>query len=204
MIIDISMKIDERMPVYGNLKEARPIITTVNTHETSPFHESRIELGLHTGTHIDFPLHFIEGGKTSDQINLERLITSCRVIDFSYLDEKITDTDLLKHDINENEFILLKTKNSMDESFNPDFVYLDEKGARYLAKRKINGIGIDALSIENRQPGFQTHKILLNEDILILEGLRLAEVTEGEYSLICLPLSISGVEGVPARAVLLK
>lgn len=203
-LYDISMPISENIPVYGNKAGKGPVITIVSDYSTGSMHESVISMNMHTGTHIDAPLHMIRGGSTFETIDINRLVTSCRVYDFTGAEERITADDLRARDIRPGSFILLKTRNSYFEGFDPGFVYVDASAAAYLSKKGIIGVGIDSLGIERAQPGHETHKTLLGSGIIILEGLRLADITEGEYKLIALPLRMIGTEASPARAVLIK
>ncbi|KRQ86382.1 Kynurenine formamidase [Caloramator mitchellensis] len=202
MIIDISMDIHPDMQVYKNLEAKKPKIIIQNDFENDDMFESKIEMNLHTGTHIDAPLHFIKNGETIDRINLNNLITKCKVLDFTKCEEKISINDLINKEINKDDFILLKTKNSFGDEFDFNFVYLDKNAAEYLSEIGIKGIGIDGLGIERAQPGHETHKILLSNGIIIIEGLRLKQIVEGEYQLIALPLKILKAEASPARALL--
>ena len=124
--------------------------------------------------------------------------------DTTGVSEKITPGDLEGKDLKVGEFILLKTRNSFNDRFDPDYVFLDTAGAEYLVKQGVRGVGIDALSIERGQPGHPTHRVILREGIVIIEGLRLAEVSEGDYLLIAAPLKIVGAEASPARVILVK
>ena len=202
-IYDISMTIDEKMQVYKNRAEKRPRLIVERDFKSGSAYETRLEFNLHTGTHIDAPLHMLEGGETIDTYALEKFITSCKVFDLRGL-KKISANDLKNKDIKKNDFILLKTDNSEKEDFDFEFTYLDESGAFYLKDLEISGVGIDALGIERDQVGHGTHKALLGAGIIILEGLRLKEVPEGNYQLIALPLKIANVEAAPVRAVLLE
>ncbi len=202
-IFDISMQIDRDMPVYQNRSEKKPVIHVVSDYAQSHSYESRITLDMHTGTHVDAPLHMLEQGETIDQIDLNRLITPCSVVDLSGVSGKISPSDLVSQAIAPGDFILLKTKNSNQPGFVSDFVYLDQNGARYLCDRQINGVGIDSLGIERDQPEHTTHKLLLEAGIIILEGLRLSGIRPGAYLLIATPLKIAGAEASPVRAVLL-
>lgn len=201
-IIDISMTIHENMAVYKNKEEKKPGIITTSDFFTGSAFESELHMNLHTGTHIDMPLHMIPGGATSDNFDISTLITDCTVLDLTHVSDKISDTHLCKKEIPQNEFVLLKTRNSYLDSFNPEFIYLDASGANYLKELKVKGVGIDALGIERSQPGHETHKILFQNDITIIEGLRLSEVPEGTYRMIALPLKINNVEALPARVIL--
>lgn len=203
MIYDISYKLSPDIQVYNNSDIKKPVFTTIANHQDNNYYETNVTLNLHTGTHVDYPLHMIENGHTSDTEQLETLLGSCKVLDFTHLEERITKQDLEMHHIVENDFILVKTKNSFSDEFLVDFTYLTEDGAMYLKDKKIRGIGTDGLGIERAQKGHPTHKILLGNGIVIIEGLRLKEVTANSYQLICLPLSIKGVEASLARVILL-
>ncbi|MGB3368830.1 MAG: cyclase family protein [Acidaminobacteraceae bacterium] len=202
-IYDVSMKISDEMMVYKNRDEKRIKLTNTKNHSKDGIYESRLDMDLHTGTHIDAPLHILENGEKIENMMLSKLITKCKVLDFTYVKESISKDELKTKNIVEGDFILLKTKNSLTDDFNKDFVYLDKVGAKYLAKLNIKGVGIDALGIERSQAGHETHKFLMNNDIYIIEGLRLEYINEDEYVLIALPLKIENAEASPCRAVLM-
>jgi len=203
-IIDISMEISEEMTVYKNREENRPKIEVTRNFRNSDAFETTITLGMHTGTHLDRPLHIIEDGDTMDSLSLERVVVPCQVLDLTKVEGGITKEDLADKRIPEGHFILLKTKNSLEEDFNFSFVYLAASGANYLKDQGVIGVGIDALGIERDQPEKSTHKALLENDIMILEGLRLGEAEEEEYLLIAAPLKIKGAEAAPVRAMLVN
>jgi arylformamidase len=203
-VYDISMAVKNDMKVYKNKEEKRPYIEIIKDYGSSDMFESKITLDMHTGTHMDAPLHVIKGGKSIDKVDLQSLITKCRVIDFTAVDDKICEVDLQNKDIREGDFILFKTKNSQNEEFNPKFIYLDKSGAKFLSELGIKGVGTDGLGIERGQENHETHKILLGNDIHIIEGLDLFEIVSGEYTLIALPIKIEGVEASPVRAVLVE
>lgn len=203
-IYDISMTIEETMMVYKNKQENRPILTIVKQlpHDSST--ESVIQMNVHTGTHIDAAAHMKVNGKTIESIELDKLMMPCRVLDLTHVEGGITQEDLSKHQIEAGSFVLFKTKNSYEESFSPDFIYLTKGGAAYLAAKPIVGVGIDSLGIERSQPAHDTHTILMDRGIIIIEGLRLKDVPSGEYGLCALPLKIKGADGGPARVVLIE
>ncbi|MFX3673563.1 MAG: cyclase family protein [Paenisporosarcina sp.] len=199
-IYDISAPIFEGMPVYKNKTEKQPKISrTTNAHVT----ESRLELDVHSGTHIDAPLHMVNDGETFETIPLEQLVGSVKVLDLTHVDDAITKNDLEKFELHEQEFLLFKTKNSGDEGFNPEFVYLKEDGAQYLAELKIRGVGIDALGVERSQPNHPTHKALFGANIIVIEGLRMKEIEAGAYFMVAAPLKLIGTDAAPARVILM-
>lgn len=197
------MNIEEEMMVYKNKKEKRPKITVPRDHSNSSVYESMLTMELHTGTHIDAPLHIIENGATIDGYDVKNFVQKCKVLDFTKEEKEITKEVLQQKKIQKGDFILLKTRNSFVDEFDFEFVYLEKSGAAYLKEQKIIGVGTDALGIERSQPDHETHKILLNAGVIIIEGLRLKDVEEGEYMLYAPPLKIKGVEASPTRALLI-
>ena len=203
-LYDISMAIEPEMMVYKNLESKKPKLLNSANYSNASHYETDIHMNLHTGTHFDAPLHMIEDGDTMEVYNLDQFITQCKVVDLSEVVGMIHKEDLVSKGIDRDDFILLKTRNSFEDTFNPEFISLADDGADYLAELEIKGVGIDALGIERGQPSHGTHKALLSKRIPILEGLQLAEVPEGVYQLIALPIKITGVEAAPTRAVLLE
>jgi arylformamidase len=203
-IYDISMSIFHDMPVYKGKASKRPIIKVESDFVSGAVYETKLEMNMHTGTHIDAPLHILKQGGTVDKVDLHKVITKCKLFDFKNLDGKISEECLAAKNILEGDFILLKTKNSYLDILEDEFIYLDKSGAEYLRNKRVAGVGIDGLGIERSQPGHETHKILLGADIVILEGLRLKEIEEDEYLLVAAPICIAGSEAAPVRALLIK
>lgn len=203
-IHDISMSIYYDMPVYKNRTSKRPIIKIDSDFTSGTVYETRLEMNMHTGTHIDSPLHIFKGGSTIDELPLENVVTKCKVFDFKDIEEKISENQLASKSIEEGDFIILKTKNSYDDILEREFIYLDSAGACYLKDRKVKGVGIDSLGIERGQAEHDTHKILLGAGIVILEGLRLKDIDEGKYILCAAPVKVAGSEAAPARAILIE
>lgn len=203
-IHDISTLIHPDMIVYKNREDKKPVIKVVSDYDKGTSYESRALLDMHVGTHMDAPLHMIEGGETIDKQDLYKCVTDCKVFDLSHVEEKIEMKDIEKYDISENDFIIFKTRNSLSKEFDFKFVFISIEVSRFLASKKIKGVGIDALSVERDQPNHETHEAFLKEGIAVLEGLNLKDIDEGEYFLVALPLKIKGVEGAPSRAILIE
>lgn len=204
IIHDISMTIKESMTVYKNKESKRPVFTSAASFEKEGVYETNLLMNLHTGTHIDFPLHTLYNGHNSNQHPLDTFLGQAKVIDLTRIDDHISKEDLMPYDIHPGDFVLLKTKNSLSDSFEFDFVYLDHSAASYLANKHIRGVGIDALGIERNQPNHPTHDTLLSNDIIILEGLRLKDISPKIYDFVALPIKIDGVEALPVRAILIE
>lgn len=205
-IYDVSMNIEHNMQVYKDNEIKRPnLIVTSNFNEDgSGVRNSRINMDLHTGTHMDAPLHMIRNGQSIDNYAPENMVVEVKVIDLTTVNYSIKKKDLEVFNIKKGDFILLKTRNSLINEFGSGFVYLEKSGAQFLALKKIKGVGIDALGIERGQKAHDTHKILFEKGIIIIEGLRLANVAEGKYTMIAAPLKISGAEASPARVLLIE
>ncbi len=158
-IYDISIAIHLEMAVYKNLQEKRPSFQVTSDFTTGSAHETRIAMDVHTGTHIDAPLHMIPGGATTDILTLESLVRDCIVIDLTKVEQAIHASDLEQTDIQKNDFVLFKTRNSFGDvdTFDFEFVFVAEDAARWLAERGVAGVGVDGLGIERSQPEHPTH-----------------------------------------------
>ncbi|MGC5324611.1 cyclase family protein [Brevibacillus sp. SYSU BS000544] len=200
-IYDVTGSIFEGMTVYKNKPEKQPKLKSVSNGYVT---ETRIDLDVHTGTHIDAPLHMVTDGAAFETIPLESLVGKCKVLDLTEVEDRITKVDLEKHAIQKGDFILCKTKNSFESQFNFEFIFLSEDGAEYLAQVGVRGVGIDALGIERSQEGHPTHKTLFGNGVIIMEGLRLNEIEQGEYFMVAAPLKLVGTEASPARVLLLE
>ncbi len=203
-IYDISMPILPSMPVYKGKAEKRPELTIDGDFHTGSSYESKLHMNLHSGTHIDRPLHMIPGGATVESLDLSQVVTPCLLLDLTKVKETITKEDLMQKEIPVGSFLLLKTRNSLEDILEKDFIYVDRSGAEYLTERRVIGVGIDSLGIERNQPDHETHILLLGSGAVILEGLRLKNIEEGEYLLSAAPLLIDRAEAAPVRAYLIK
>lgn len=207
-VVDISVPIKNAMTVYrGNPKvRIRPAMTL----RRNGVNLSELCLGSHTGTHVDAPSHFIEGGKAIDRLSLERFIGPAWVADLRQVRRAITAQDLQHARIPKGtERVLLRTKNSWwwhpPRPFRTDFVYLAADGADWMVEHGVVLVGIDYLSIEGfHVTGAPTHKRLLGAGIPILEGLDLFRVAAGRWQLAALPLRINAGDAGLTRAVLWK
>lgn len=198
---DVTGSIYEGMTVYKDKPEKQPKLNRVVNGYVS---ETRIDLDVHTGTHIDAPLHMVVGGDTFEVVSLDHLVGSCKVVDVTNVESGVSKADLEKLDLKKDDFVLLKTKNSYEEAFDFDFVFLAADGAEYLTEIGVRGIGIDSLGVERSQEGHPTHKTLFAHKVIIIEGLRLKEVEAGEYFMVAAPLKLVGTDASPARVLLFE
>jgi arylformamidase len=170
---------------------------------------SRITMGVHSGTHVDAPVHFLNGAAGIDRVPFDPLVGQARIIAVA-TKQSIKEEDLAGLAVEKGERLLLRTANSIRQilhgaAFDEGFVYLEEDAARFLAARGIKTLGVDYLSVGGyRKNGPAVHRILLEAGIFIIEGLDLAAVMPGLYEMICLPLKILDADGAPARVILRK
>ena len=173
-----------------------------------PANVSALALGSHSGTHVDAPSHFIPGGDPVDRIPLERLIGPVAVLDLPAGLASVGADDLARQDLRGQRRVLLRTGNSAagaGTGFTPDYCALSPDGAAYLLDRGVELVGIDALSVEPfGSADFRVHHLLLERGVVIVEGLDLSAIAAGVYQFICLPLRLEGLDGAPARAVLIE
>jgi len=209
VLYDISSEVSPDMQVYKGKEEKKPQFKVMSNHENASTYETSITFDMHTGTHIDAPLHMIKDGETMEYFQVEDIFSNCLVVDLRDVEGGITRDDLKRAEekgnikIMNNEVVLLQTKNSYEKR-EKDFIYLAESGAEYLVEKVIKGVGIDTPGIERDQEGHPTHKKLLGNSIFIIEGLELKDVLPDRYKLMLVPLKIRNVEAAPARAFLLE
>ncbi len=201
-IHDISVGLHNGMQAFPG--DPAPKITRMLSMPKDPANVSMMCMGTHTGTHVDPPIHFVEGGYTVDQIPLEHLYGISEVVDLTGV-----KTEIKKEDIEHvsSKIILFKTRSSQlwnYSEFNKDYVYLGEDAARWVGENRVKTVGIDYLSIASFDAGAAVHKILLGGGVTIIEGLDLRNIKPGKYTLACLPLKIVAGDGAPARAILIE
>jgi arylformamidase len=202
-IIDISVSVRPGMVTYPGDPEV--VLERVRSIEGGEgYNLSRISLGLHTGTHVDAPLHFVEGGADAEALPLEVLVGPATVVDATAVESRLSAAALAGLALPERcERVLFKTRNSelwRRAAFSEDVVSLTQDGAQELVSRGVRLVGIDYLSIGDEG----AHRVLLGSGVVALEGLDLGAVEPGDYLLVCAPLKLAGAEGAPTRALLIR
>lgn len=203
---DISMKISGEMIIYdGDPKFSYKYTNSIDNGDIC--NTWQMSLGSHTGTHIDAPLHFFKNGLAVDQLPLSYFIGKAKIIGINH-PNAITYNEIKSCGICEGDRILFKTKNSDFSSigaFKKDYVYIDAEAAKYLVEQKVRTVGVDYLSVERfGSTTHDTHRTFLKNNIVLIEGLRLKEVTSGEYEMIGIPLNIKEGNGSPIRVIIRK
>ena len=167
---------------------------------------SAVDLCVHTGTHVDAPLHLDDSGYDIANAPLDRFIGSARVVAIP-AEKSIRASDLSALDWTEVERVLFKTRSSdlPENLFDENYIFLEEDAAAFLAQKGMLLIGTDAPSVDGyANADLPSHRTLLRHGIVIMEGARLRHVPPGDYELICLPLKLAGLDGSPVRAILRK
>jgi arylformamidase len=169
---------------------------------------TRLDMGAHTGTHMDAPLHFFEGDPGIEELPLEIAMGPARVIGI-HGEEPIDRGELEGLGIESGERILFRTRNServwVDRDFDEGFVHVAPEAAEFLAECGVALVGVDYLSVggyRSGSGGAETHRMLLGAGVWVVEGLDLSTVEPGDYELICLPMKLVGSDGAPARVLL--
>jgi arylformamidase len=206
--IDISIPTDARTTVFPG--DPSPEISWPGwSHEKgNPANVGFFHGGLHHGTHVDAPWHFIRGGKRLHEMPLDHWVGECQVLDLTAEKNCICSKSLDGAGVREGmKRLLFKTRNSRTdywhEPWNPDFIFIDESAARWCTGRGILLVGLDYLTIDPpTSPAFPAHMELLGNETLILENINLRDVEAGVYELLAAPVNLQGVDGAWTRALL--
>jgi arylformamidase len=207
-IYDISLTVTPDLPTWPG---DPPIVVDrfVKMEEGAPNNVTRISMCAHVGTHVDAPYHFLGGNTpTVDELPLKTLTGRVYVLEMLGVN-LITAKALEKAEIPpRTRRLIFKTRNTALWSnpahpFKTDFVALSPDGAQFLVERGVKLVGVDYLSVAPYTDPIPTHQILLKAGVVVIEGLNLSQVSQGRYSLYCLPMKLAGSDGAPARAILI-
>lgn len=206
-LFDISVPLHTRLPVWPGSPGLK-VEELARIGPASFAHVSKIELDVHTGTHVDAPRHFVVDGDTVERLPLDVLVGPVRVAELD-VERAITDSHLEALRLPpKTRRLLLRTSNSdlwstaERDGFRRKYCALTAEAARWVVGRRLELVGIDYLSVQLFDDGPETHQILLGSGVVVVEGLDLSAVPAGDYELFCLPLLLPGLEAAPARVVL--
>lgn len=203
---DISLAIEPGLPTWPTSEGFR-VRRAMQIASGDPANVSVIEMDVHTGTHVEAPLHFLDGADALETLELDRFVGPARVVEVA--GTAVTADGLAGLAIPPGTTrLLVKTANSARwaagwGSFDERYAALTRDAAQWVADRGIRLIGIDHLSIERYEDGGETHRILMRAGVAILEGLNLHGIDPGEYTLVAAPIRLAGTEAAPARALLI-
>ncbi|MFN2471552.1 MAG: cyclase family protein [Gaiellaceae bacterium] len=201
-LIDVTVPIREGMVTYPGDPDVR-LERVSAIAQGALANLSRLDFGVHSGTHVDAPVHFIDGAAGAESLPLEVLVGPAHVVDATRVRGVLDRAALGRLDLPEGKRLLFKTPNSelwASDRFAEESVHLTADGAELLVERGVRLVGLDYLSVGDPD----AHRVLLGAGVVAVEGLDLREAEPGAYRLLCLPLKIVGSDGAPARAVLLR
>jgi arylformamidase len=203
-IHDVSVAISKTLAMPPGAPQ--PVVAPMMlTEEGYPFTMFMLAFIDHCGTHVDAPYHFEPDGIKTDEMSLEVLVGPARVVEVP-AGKSVERTDLERLDLRGVERLLLKTKNSAfihSPDYRKDFVYLGPSAAEFVVERGIKLVGVDYWSVDGwGSQDYAAHHTLLRRGVAIIELMDLAQITPGDYELICLPVKIRGTGGAPARVLL--
>ncbi len=205
--IDISLPIHSGRIVWPGDPEVK-IEKLLQIEKGDICNTRHLSCPVHVGTHVDAPLHFIDGGDGIETLPLSSLAGKARVIEIINKTEIPLD-EIEGKGIKEDDIVLFKTINSAkylkEKKFNENYVYLSTAATNYLVAKNISTVGIDYYSIAGVNSNLiECHQVLLGAGVTIIEGLDLSKINPGLYEFVCLPLKIVGSDGAPARAIIRK
>ncbi len=193
-IYDISQELTSCKVYDGDMPPTLDRVKSIKTGDS--YNLSNLSLCLHNGTHIDAPFHFIEEGNTIEQIPLEKLVGYC----FLYEHNGNVDEDVARD-------ILRKAKEVDSECAKRILIKgncLITLAAANVLKEEIYLIGVESQTVGDENSLKDVHIAFMQNDVVLLEGVRLKDVREGRYLLNCAPICIKGVDGAPCRAILIQ
>ena len=208
-IYDVTLPIDPGMVIWPGDGGVR-LVPIRRMADGDDLNLSKLALGVHTGTHVDAPYHFVADGTTIEQLPLEVLVGPTVVVHLPDV-TTITAADLEAPYLPpETQRVLFKTRNSSlwaqgETAFQTGFVALTLDAARWIVERPIRLVGVDYLSVDGfGSQGHPVHRTLLGAGVVAIEGLNLSRVEPGVYDMYCLPLKLVGADGAPARVILIE
>jgi kynurenine formamidase len=203
-IIDLSHDITHQMAVFP----ADPAVGVLRHHNyQNGYFVSQVIFGTHTGTHIDVPIHKIKGGKSVDQVPIDRFVKKAYVMDLTGLKplEEITRRHLkpFADKVKDVSAIILKTgwgEHFGRDDFFTSFPGISEEAVEWFIENGISLVGLESPSV-NAIKHAEIHTLLLKNDIYIVESLAgVNEITKEYVELFAVPLKLKGLDGSPVRA----
>ena len=196
-IIDITRPLSENIVTYPG--DIPPVF---RKEEHGHYLITNLHLSTHTGTHIDAPVHYLKTGETIDTIPFSHVMGTCRVLDVTHAGTSIT-ANHLKGRLDDVDRLLLKTSFSNTGRFEERYPSLTADAAHLITLCNMKCVGIDSPSIESYEGDGTVHRQLLSHRCIIIELLDLSHVEEGDYTLVALPLRLTGLDGSPSRVILI-
>lgn len=194
MIYDISQEVFSCQVFPGDPVPEKELLFSIENGD--PYNLTTFRMCAHNGTHIDAPFHFLKEGKTVDALCLEACVGMAYVAEHQGI---VSGDDALR--------ILEKAKEQNPEAAKRILIKgaaeVSSEAAKVFASAKILLLGNESQTVGPEDAPMEVHLILLGADVILLEGIRLKDVSEGVYLLNAAPLNLSGIDGSPCRAILI-
>ena len=191
-IYDISQELTGCAVFPGDKAPEKEVVCDIKKGDL--YNLTNISLCTHNGTHIDAPIHFIKDGNGVDEISPEKFVGPCCVVchqgDFTSQHIKMLIEDKF---VDFPKRILISGRATVTAD-----------AARVFADKGIYLLGNESQTVGPEESPMEVHKILLSKDVVLLEGLRLSGIKQGEYFLSAAPVNIAGSDGAPCRAILIE
>ena len=193
-IFDISQEVFGCEVYPGDPKPERRVLNSIEKEDL--YNLTEFSMCAHNGTHIDAPFHFIKDGKPVDEIGLESFVGMAYVVEHQGI---VTEEDARKIIQKAQEVNLESAKRILIKGD----VEVSLDAAKVFASSKILLLGNESQTVGPKNAPMAVHLVLLGANVILLEGIRLNEVSEGVYFLNAAPLNLSGADGAPCRAILI-
>lgn len=197
-LIDLSVSINESTPVYPGDPATK--IQPAGILEKDGYEDHYVCIGTHVGTHVDAPRHMVANSKSLDQISVDAFVG--RGVYIKIENKKFEIEQVKRADIQEGDIVLFHTGMSdvyHDSEYYENYPAITEDIANYLVEKKIKMVGVDMCSVDHEP--FPVHRILLKNDILIIENLTNLAMLEGnKFQVYALPIKLQ-IDGAPARVI---
>lgn len=214
-VVDLSLPIDNDCMTCGTPWHQKVEVSRMGTLETVGRITSKMTLGSHSGTHMDAPLHFIDGGRSIDEIDLEIACGPVTVVDLTHIGKggvvELSDIS----DVSVSMRMLFRFdwwKNWQTDDYYREFPYFSQEAVKHLIDNGMKLIALDTPSpdtgnaIGSLDDDSPNHKLLLGEGVIIIEYLtNTSELkSDSDYSIFALPLRICGIDGCPSRVIAIE
>ena len=196
-IYDISQEVFGCAVYPGDPSPKRQVMLSIS--EGKICNLTAFNMCAHNGTHVDAPFHFINEGRTIDQVDIDRFVGYCYVASH--------DGDITAEDANK---IMDRAKDAAGDTDCYDRILvkgeatMTEEAAKVFADNKIKLFGNESQTVGPLDAPMEVHLIMLGAEIVLLEGIRLSEVPDGVYLLNSAPINLGGSDGAPCRAILMS
>lgn len=193
-IYDISQEVFGCQVYPGDPTPKKRVISSMEKGDL--YNLTAFSMCAHNGTHIDAPLHFIKDGKTVDSVSLDTFIGMAYVAEYNGIVSADDATEILEKAKKQNSEVAKRILIKGDAE-------VSAEAAKVFAESNILLLGNESQTVGPENAPMEVHLILLGAGAVLLEGIRLAEVSEGVYFLNAAPLNLSGADGSPCRAILI-